>query len=281
MSTAQEYVAARRVLLDALDALEQHLPSLVLVGAQAVYHHAGAATLRVPVMTTDADLAVDTDRLGDDPEISAAMRGAGFAIGMNPGHWVAANAVGVDLMVVPHQSGVTGKSKRAARLPAHERQSARIARGLEPALFDNVEAQIAALEPNDRRIHTLRIAGPAALLTAKAIKLGERLTQGVSQPDRVKAKDALDAFRLLQAVDTADLVAGFQSHQFDEHAARVSAEALALYGEHCSTGGAFLTLASAAAQGERTVAPSFEFLIAELLDGLKDAGLPVGRTRNL
>lgn len=57
---APEYVAARRVLLDALVALEGHLDSLVLVGAQAVYHHTGASELNVPLMTTNADLAVNT-----------------------------------------------------------------------------------------------------------------------------------------------------------------------------------------------------------------------------
>lgn len=36
---APEYIAARRVLLDALTALEDHLDNLILVGAQAVYHH--------------------------------------------------------------------------------------------------------------------------------------------------------------------------------------------------------------------------------------------------
>jgi hypothetical protein len=33
---APEYVTARRVLLDALSALQDHLDSLILVGAQAV-----------------------------------------------------------------------------------------------------------------------------------------------------------------------------------------------------------------------------------------------------
>ena len=65
---APEYVAARRVLLDALEALD-HLPSLILVGAQAVYHHTGDADLNVPLMTTDADLAIDTHGLADVPEI--------------------------------------------------------------------------------------------------------------------------------------------------------------------------------------------------------------------
>ena len=43
-AVAPEYVAARRVLLDALEALTD-LPSLILVGAQAVYHHTGISGL--------------------------------------------------------------------------------------------------------------------------------------------------------------------------------------------------------------------------------------------
>ena len=58
-AVAPEYVAARRVLLDALEALKDHLPSLILVGAQAVYHHTGETDLNVPLMTTDADLVPD------------------------------------------------------------------------------------------------------------------------------------------------------------------------------------------------------------------------------
>jgi hypothetical protein len=38
---AYEYIEARRTLLDALDALESHRDSLVLIGAQAVYLHTG------------------------------------------------------------------------------------------------------------------------------------------------------------------------------------------------------------------------------------------------
>ena len=52
------YVAARRVLLDALTALHDHLGAIVLVGAQAVYVHAGEGDLVVAPFTTDADLAI-------------------------------------------------------------------------------------------------------------------------------------------------------------------------------------------------------------------------------
>lgn len=123
---APEYVAARRVLLDALVALEGHLDNLVLVGAQAVYHHTGSADVNVPLMTTDADLAVNTRGLADVPEIGGVLRAAGFTPGSNPGNWVAPNDVAVDLMVVPHQAGTAKASARAARISPHERLTARI-----------------------------------------------------------------------------------------------------------------------------------------------------------
>ncbi|MDR1212642.1 MAG: hypothetical protein LBK54_00835 [Propionibacteriaceae bacterium] len=86
--TAPEYVAARRVLLDALGALHDHLGNLILVGAQAVYLHAGTGALNVPPMTTDADLALNTQRLAGSPEIARTLLEAGFSPSANPGHWL-------------------------------------------------------------------------------------------------------------------------------------------------------------------------------------------------
>lgn len=266
---APEYVTARRVLLDALTALEGHLDNLILVGAQAVYHHAGEADLNVPLLTTDGDLAINTSDLKEAPEIGTALRAAGFKPGPNPGHWVTNGDVAVDLMVVPHQAGTTRASARAARLAPHEKLTARIARGLEPALVDNEHVTIAALEPGDSRAYELRVAGPAALLTAKAIKIGERLEQADAQPDRLKEKDALDAFRILQAVDTPDLVRGFAFHREDEHAAVVTAEAIEVYRAHASTPqDRIALLAASAAQGDPTVAPAFAALVMDLLSAL-------------
>lgn len=42
------YVLARQALLDGLAALEPHLNSIVVIGAQAVYLHTGPADLAVP-----------------------------------------------------------------------------------------------------------------------------------------------------------------------------------------------------------------------------------------
>jgi len=63
------YVRARRALLDAADALEAHLDAVVLVGAQAVYRHAGDADLldAGAPYTTDADLAIRPSGLAESP----------------------------------------------------------------------------------------------------------------------------------------------------------------------------------------------------------------------
>lgn len=57
--------------------------------------------------------------------------------------------------------------------------TARIARGLEPAMVDHERVAIGALEPSDARTFDLGIAGPSALLVAKVIKIIERLARQV------------------------------------------------------------------------------------------------------
>ncbi|MPY92283.1 MAG: hypothetical protein GEV08_04200 [Acidimicrobiia bacterium] len=49
-----EYIEARRILLDALDALRPHLKAVVLVGAQAVYLRTAGRLERYQPFTTDA-----------------------------------------------------------------------------------------------------------------------------------------------------------------------------------------------------------------------------------
>ena len=75
-----EYILARSVLLDALQALGPHLDAVVLVGAQAVYLHTGDAELIVVPTTTDADLALFPARLLDEPLLEDALRGAGASV---------------------------------------------------------------------------------------------------------------------------------------------------------------------------------------------------------
>lgn len=63
------YVVARRVLLDALEALGSHREAIVVVGAQAIYLRAGEADLMVAPYTTDGDLALDPDLLAEIPPL--------------------------------------------------------------------------------------------------------------------------------------------------------------------------------------------------------------------
>ncbi|MDR1431528.1 MAG: hypothetical protein LBI99_05355, partial [Propionibacteriaceae bacterium] len=254
MTPAPEYAAARRVLLDALNALRDHLDNLILVGAQAVYLHTGEGTLAVPPMTTDGDLALNTQRLAGSPEIAQTLITAGFAPGSNPGHWLGARSIAIDIMVVPYQAGTTSKSARGARIPPHAKNVGRIAPGLEPALIDNAIHLITAFEDDDPRNCQLRVANPAALIVAKTIKIAEREGDARRQPERLKAKDALDAFRLLQAIETDALAAGFRSHQAEPEAARVSANAVEfLATEGTSRDGLMPRLATDAAFGDQTV----------------------------
>jgi hypothetical protein len=93
-----EYVEARRVLLDALDALGDHRRAVVLVGAQAIYLRVGQGDLRVAPFTSDGDLALNPSVLGDEPILAEALAAAGFALAVNPGTW-ARDHVQIDLMV--------------------------------------------------------------------------------------------------------------------------------------------------------------------------------------
>jgi hypothetical protein len=296
MMPAPEYVAARRVLLDALGALHDHLDNLILVGAQAVYLHTDAAreqrlhagsaegkegvderseertgdgTLNVPPMTTDADLALNTARLAAAPEIAHSLISAGFSPSTNPGHWLGAMDVAIDIMVVPYQAGTTSKTARAARIPPHAKNVGRIAPGLEPALIDNTVHDIGALEDDDPRGFRLRVANPAALLIAKAVKIAEREDDARRQPERLKTKDALDLFRLLQTIDTDVLVAGLRSHQSEPEAARVSTQGIAFVAaEGTRPNGLLPQLAAQAAFGDPTIAPAFAALTNDLLNTL-------------
>lgn len=213
MSESDElYVMARRVLLDALDALGPHREAIVLVGAQAVYLRVGESDLAVAPYTTDGDLAIDPAVLAEIPPLEHALMGAGFypRTKDSVGVWITQRKtsqqvdadVAVDLLVPASVSPGTGR--RAARLPGHSTRAARIVRGLDGAIVDADVMKLAALETADLRTFDVRVAGPAALLVAKAHKIHER--QGT---DRQSDKDALDVLRLLRGTETDDLAARY------------------------------------------------------------------------
>lgn len=201
-------VAVRAALLDALEALAEHLDDVVVIGAQAVYLHTGGVDVAIAESTKDADVAIDPRDLSEDPLIEAAMRAAGFtpSLSGHPGSWMSPRGIDVDLMVPEALAGGGSRGARGARIPPHDRRATRRAVGLEAAVVDCPRMTVAALDPTDTRSAVVRVAGPAALMVAKLHKIGERAADA---PHRLVDKDAHDVYRLLRAMPTETLHAGF------------------------------------------------------------------------
>jgi hypothetical protein len=225
----REYVDARSVLLDALTGLRPHLDAFVLIGAQAVYLRTIDRLPGYQPYTTDADLAFDPARLADQPLLADSMVAAGFVFSGQPGIWHRTITrtgeddaiVPVDLIVPEHIAPTAGR--RGARLPGgHGRTAAQKTPGVEGALVDHDPIEIAALDATDPRRVVVEVAGPAALLVAKAFKLGER----VDTPRRFLPKDAGDVFRLYEAHTVDEMIERLRRVGGDERSSDVTRRAM-------------------------------------------------------
>jgi hypothetical protein len=220
---AELLIAARSALLDALDALVDQRDALVLIGAQAIYLHTGAAVVALAEATKDSDLAIDPRALADDPLLDEAMASAGFHRGLTapqPGGWISPSGIPVDLMVPETLAGAGGR--RGARIPPHSRHATRRTSGLEAAVVDHAPMAITSLVDGEDREVTIKVAGPAALLVTKLHKLDERR----ADQERLVDKDAHDVYRLLVAVDTATLADRMRMLADDELAGAATRRAL-------------------------------------------------------
>ena len=267
------YVLARRVLLDALDALGAHRDAVVLVGAQAVYLRVGEADMAVAAFTSDGDLVIDPGRLAATPPIEATLRAAGFLpqAGDAVGSWVTQRKtaasididVAIDLMVP--QAVSTGPGRRSVQLPGHDPRVARRVRGLEGSLVDADVLSVVALEPGDARGFGLRVAGPAALLVAKLHKIQERRGSV-----RLNDKDALDVLRLLRGTSTADMAGRCGAIAADVRSRDATRQALAwlreLFGQRRGEG---VRMAQRAAAGLADAAEIEASSVALVLDLLR------------
>ncbi len=264
------YVAARQVLLDALHALREHLDSIVLVGAQAVYIHAGEADVAIAPFTTDGDLAIDPRHLAPQPLMEVALGGAGFRLVDNAvGTWEVSveingivTPVGIDLLV-PESLG--GAGRRGARIAPHARTVARKASGLEATLVDRELHTITALDPADHRRFELAVAGPAALIVAKVHKILDR----VDDKDRISEKDALDVYRLLRVASTEDLGRKFAVLLGDGLSRVVSERTLAelprLFGSSTAAGSQMAARAAGSVESGATIGASIAVLTRDLV----------------
>ena len=89
------------------------------------------------------------------------------------------------------------------------------------------------LATGDDRAYEINVAGPAALLVAKVHKLADRIDADDNR--RINSKDAFDIFRLLQAVDTAELIDEINLLAATGISAKVTAEAIAGFSDMFGT----------------------------------------------
>jgi hypothetical protein len=261
------YILARRVLLDALGALGPQRDAITLVGAQAIYLHAGEADLAVAPFTTDGDLLIDPRALRPSPLLGEAMRRAGFVPDpRQPGIWIGSSEITVDLLVA---EALGGPGRRGARLGPHGHTVARKARGLEAALVDRALMDVAALDRNDQRGFSVAVAGPAALLVAKMHKLAERQ----ATPSRLSDKDALDIFRLLKGVALQAMAERLTELRSDRLAGEVTREAIdqlqALFSEAEGPGALMAARAASPLLDAHETAASCSLLAQDLLRALQ------------
>ncbi|HET8535611.1 MAG TPA: GSU2403 family nucleotidyltransferase fold protein [Solirubrobacteraceae bacterium] len=259
-------VKAREALLDALDALSAHRDAIVLVGGQAIYLHTGQADVPIATTTKDSDLLIDPALLGADPLLEEAMTRAGFHRNLQsgqPGEWLDSEGIPVDLLVPA--TLVPAEGRRSVQMPPHSRFAARKVLGLEAAVVDHGEHEIASLLPGGGRSHRVNVAGPAALAVAKLHKLGER----ARAQNRLVDKDAHDYYRLLRATETEQLGAGFVRLLAEERCRDVTRRALEymseLFSEAAATGVAMAGRAEAGIGDPAAVAAAASALTVDLL----------------
>lgn len=243
----ERLVRARDVLLAGLNALGPQREALTVVGAQAVFEHTRGRNDISLTLTVDGDTSVAPALVDPSFDIGQAMTSAGFvAHPGRPGIWglpgLGDETTGFDLLV---PGALAGPGRRGARVPGQDRHAIGRADGLELSLLDREKRALCALDGSGRSLEAY-VAGPAALMCAKAHKLAERLAQASgSGRDRVKAKDAADVWRLMMVSDPAQVRSTFA--RFEDHEvlgppiARGRAYLEALFGP----GGPALALATA------------------------------------
>jgi len=202
------------------------------VGAQAIYVYTGdLSEIQVAAFTLDADLIFNPLKLESEPHIEKMLRGAGFFPqrndhgGINIGIWERTGATSTVDLLVPET--VVEGGRRSANLGSQGDNLARRVQGLEAALVDQESHVVASLDDTDPREFEILVAGPAALLVAKAYKINERLQQARrGGRGRQKSKDALDCFRLLRAISTDDLTKRFTRISQDDRSRNATKIAL-------------------------------------------------------
>lgn len=218
-----ELVTSRRALIDVIIGLADHRDALTVLGGHAVIE----VTQNIPALppddtTRDGDLGVIPRLLGDDPVLEERMKELGYEMVRpeRPGIWSPVSQRDRDVrdrdsvdLIAPmsmSRNGVTSERKiRAARVGVHGSRTVSATEGTELSLTDRQMRVLRAFDDGPEvEVH---IAGPTALLCAKAYRLHDRMDLKPLQrnPERLRVKDFADLYRLLLAVSPDEASAIF------------------------------------------------------------------------
>ena len=210
---------SRRLLITTIIALGPYAEALTIAGAHAV--HVWVQKKWGPIdmeSTRDGDLVIDPVFVAEDPKILDLMA----SIGLEPAREERPEIYGysserglpweqrttVDLLV---PEGYAGKKGRTARIAGQDKATTR-AYGLELAVHDRVLTEISTIDAEPTISAKAYVAGPAALLIAKAHKVHERLAEVDRRPDRLRPKDSGDIALLMMVTDGVEVAETMMFH---------------------------------------------------------------------
>lgn len=118
-------------------------------------------------------------------------------------------------LIAPESVAGSSRSHRGARIAGQNRRAVSKADGLELALLDYKWRTLRPIDPTSSRLGIeVKVAGPAALLCAKAWKLAERVRDAdAGKPWRLREKDAGDIWQLMRVADPAEIRDTFDRHE--------------------------------------------------------------------
>lgn len=206
-------VRSRRALINVLSALADQRDALTVLGAHAVMEVTQCVS-GVPEgdSTRDADVGVHPEMLSERPRLSETLTSLGYeAIHPDrPGVWspIAQRDLDthardtVDLIAPFEVSYAEGEKKprRGAHVGEHGDRAVSATRGTELTVVDRSLMMIRSFDGGDG-IEGY-VAGPSALLCAKAYKINDRLNAASrgGRRGRLRSKDFADVYRLTRAI---------------------------------------------------------------------------------
>jgi hypothetical protein len=209
-----EIITSRRALIDVITGLADQREALTVLGGHAVIEVTqGIPALPPDDTTRDGDLGVTPQLLSDNPNLSTRMTGLGYETARTerPGVWSPASQRDRDIhdrdsvdLIAPMSLArgdlTTKRSIRAARVGAHGKHAVSSAHGTELSVVDRQWRKLRSFDGGPTV--DAYVAGPSALLCAKAYKIHDRLDPSELRrnADRLRPKDFADLYRLLLVI---------------------------------------------------------------------------------